>query len=90
LGIRYQNTVDFRGPSADPGAKGQYADVPLHAGLICLNGSVGMNLELQAELFAAALDELELNEDLVNQVLEITTSEDENSIDIVRYRLPTD
>lgn len=85
-----KKAVDFRGPSANPGSKGQYADVPLHPGLICLNGPVGMNLELQAELFAAALDELEFNEDLVNQVLEVVASEDESSIDIVRYRLPKD
>jgi len=31
------NSVDFRGPASSPGSKGQYADIPLHAGLICLN-----------------------------------------------------
>lgn len=33
-----KNSVDFRGPAERPGAKGQYADVTLHAGLVCLNG----------------------------------------------------
>ena len=33
-----RNAVDFRGPADDPGSKGQYAGVALHAGLICLNG----------------------------------------------------
>jgi predicted nuclease of predicted toxin-antitoxin system len=33
-----KNSVDFRGPAGKPGSKGQYADVALHAGLICLNG----------------------------------------------------
>ncbi|MBV9033229.1 MAG: DUF5615 family PIN-like protein [Acidobacteriaceae bacterium] len=33
-----KNSVDFRGPMLVPGTKGQYADVTLHAGLICING----------------------------------------------------
>ncbi|MFC0805236.1 DUF5615 family PIN-like protein [Ensifer sp. P24N7] len=33
-----KNSVDFRGPKDKPGTKGQYADVAIHAGLICLNG----------------------------------------------------
>ena len=37
-----KNSVDFRGPAGKPGSKGQYADVALHAGLICLNGPPGM------------------------------------------------
>jgi hypothetical protein len=34
-----RNSIDFRGPSDAPGSKGQYADVAVHAGLICLNRS---------------------------------------------------
>jgi len=34
--------------SEDPG---QFADVPFHAGLICINGPDGMTAELQRELF---------------------------------------
>ena len=43
-----RNSEDFRGPRHAPGTKGQYADVVLHAGIICLNGPVGMDLEWQA------------------------------------------
>ena len=81
-----KNTADFRGPAKAPGTKGQYADVPLHAGLICLNGPPGMDLEMQLELFDQALAELAREGDLVNQVLEITLSN--TSINILRYRLP--
>ena len=44
---------------------------------------------MQLELFEAALDELADNEDLVNQVLEITLEDDEASdIMVRRYKLP--
>lgn len=46
-----RNSVEFRGPTEDPGSKGQYADVALHAGLICLNGPAGMRSPIQCELF---------------------------------------
>ena len=52
------NSVDFRGSADKPGTKGQYADVAIHAGLVCLNGPPGMNLDMQIELFEQALDEL--------------------------------
>lgn len=81
-----KNSVDFRGSAEKPGAKGQYADVAIHAGLICLNGPPGMDLDMQLELFEQALDELESDADLVNQVLEITMNE--STIDIRRYQLP--
>jgi Domain of unknown function (DUF5615) len=48
-----RNSVDFRGHTDDPGTTGQYADVPLHAGLVCINGPDGMTAEVQCELFAA-------------------------------------
>lgn len=81
-----KNSVDFRGPDASPGSKGQYADVALHAGLVCLNGPPGMDLDMQIELFGQAMDELAADADLVNQVLEITWEEDE--LHVRRYRLP--
>lgn len=81
-----KNSVDFRGPSEAPGNKGQYADVAIHAGLICLNGPPGMDLDMQIELFDQAMDELDTDSDLVNQVLEITMEDD--SLHIRRYRLP--
>jgi predicted nuclease of predicted toxin-antitoxin system len=83
-----KNSIDFRGLSDAPGSKGQYSDVTLHAGLICLNGPVGMDLDLQRELFAAALDELDRDNDLVNQVLEITLTDLGEEIEVLRYRLP--
>jgi hypothetical protein len=84
-----RNSVDFRGPSARPGSRGQYADVVLHAGLICLNGPEGMDLDIQFELFEQALEELEADDDLINQVLEITL-DNNDELRILRYRLPPD
>lgn len=81
-----KNSVDFRGPKASPGSKGQYAEVALHTGLICLNGPPGMDLNMQVELFEFALEELAPDSDLVNQVLELTL--DDTGIDILRYALP--
>ena len=81
-----KNSVDFRGPPEKSGAKGQYADVTIHAGLVCLNGPPSMDLDMQIELFEQALDELETDADLVNQVLEITWEED--GLHVRRYRLP--
>ena len=63
-----KNSVDFRGPNESPGSKGQYADVAIHAGLICLNGPPGMDLDMQLELFERALDLLQADDDLVNHV----------------------
>lgn len=81
-----KNSVDFRGPAAAPGSKGQYADVAIHAGLVCLNGPMTMDLAMQLELFEEALHELEEDGDLVNQVLEVTMTDEE--IHILRYLLP--
>jgi hypothetical protein len=81
-----KNSVDFRGPAEKPGSKGQYADVAIHAGLICLNGPPGMDLDMQLELFEQALDELRPDADLVNQVLEITMEVE--SLHVRRYQLP--
>jgi hypothetical protein len=83
-----KNSIDFRGPADAPGSKGQYQNASLHAGLICLNGPVGMDLNLQVELFEMALDAIG-DSDLVNQVLEVTL-EDAKAVDltITRYDLP--
>lgn len=83
-----KNSVDFRGPKDKPGTKGQYADVAIHAGLICLNGPPGMHLDMQIELFEQALVELDGDPDLVNQVLEITLDDDD--LRVLRYALPTE
>ena len=75
-----------RGPANEPGSKGQYADVAIHAGLICLNGPEGMDLALQLELFEIALDEVG-NGDLVNEVLEIILWNNDE-VRVLRYALP--
>ncbi len=82
-----RNSVDFRGPSNDPGSKGQYADVPLHAGLVCINGPDSMSAENEVELFGIVLDELGPNL-IVNQAMEITLAEAEGGYELVRYDLP--
>ena len=82
-----RNSVDFRGPSSNPGSRGQYADVWIHAGLICLNGPEGMNIDVQLELFEQALEELAADDDLTNQVLEITL-ENNDELHVLRYSLP--
>lgn len=81
-----KNSTDFRGPLEKPGTKGQYADVVIHAGLICLNGPPAMDLDMQIELFEQAIEELETDVDLVNQVLEITFKDD--ALHVRRYYLP--
>ena len=83
-----KNSVDFRGPAAAPGSKGQYAGVELHAGLVCLGGPPGMDLDMQLELFGAILDEIERAPDLVNQVLEAAFDTAGDSILLRRYALP--
>jgi hypothetical protein len=83
-----RNSVDFRGPADAPGAKGQYRKTSLHAGLICLNGPVGLDLDMQLELFEIALDAVG-DDDLVNQVIEVTLEDaNETDITITRYGLP--
>ena len=82
-----KNSIDFRGKAEDPGAKGQYANVPIHAGLVCLNGPEGMDRALQIDLFQIALSELKGDTDLVNQVLEVTLAPGDE-VQVLRYSLP--
>ena len=58
----------------------------IHAGLICLSGPEGMDLDLQIELFEIALEEVG-DGDLVNGVLEVTLA-DYDEMRILRYSLP--
>ena len=83
-----RNSKDFRGHLEAPGSSGEYADVPLHAGLICLNGPVGFDLMMQRELFVEALGELERSEDMTNQVIEVTLEQEQSAIQVIRYSLP--
>jgi len=57
-------------------------------GLICLNGPVGMDRDLQLEMFEEALDELDRNDDLVNEVLEISLSDSSEEFEVLRTRCP--
>ncbi|MGA3046116.1 MAG: hypothetical protein ABSD67_05810 [Terracidiphilus sp.] len=84
------NCKDFRGQKDAPGTKGVLADVPLHTGLICINGATGMGLDLQRLFFGFVLEELDQHLDLTNQVLEITIDELRESVDVIRYELPID
>lgn len=87
-----RNSVDFRGPAEQPGSKGQYADVPIHAGLVCINGPARMSGKIQAELFTAVLDIIQdtspPKEDLINEVIEVDLAEEGGEFEIVRYPLP--
>ena len=90
VSLQSQSGVKWRAGLQDrPGAKGQYAGVALHAGLICLGAADAMDLDLQLELFEVALDELAGDPDLVNQVLEVT-ADAADEIHILRYALPPD
>jgi len=82
------NAKHFRGPREAPGTAGQFAGVSLHAGLICLNGPVGMDLGLQRELFSVVLAELDRDSDFTNQVMEVNLSGSRKEIDVIRYRMP--
>ena len=81
------NSVDFRGPQDKPGTTGQYSDVRLHAGLVCINAPGGLNLESQKQLFTLILDNFEKNGDLTNQVMEVDLNE-ASEVEIRRRSLP--
>jgi hypothetical protein len=84
------NAFDFRGPAATPGAFGGYAGAAIHAGLICPNRPHRDSRALQVGLLQAAIDVLdELDGDLVNQVLEVTLT-DQDTIQITLYALPAE
>ena len=84
-----RNSVDFRGPVDQPGSSGQYANVPIHAGLICINGTGRMTGEVEIELFTAVLDQIGAAEYLVNEVIEVYLgAEESGEFEIVRYLLP--
>lgn len=84
-----KNAIDFRGPADDRGSKGLSAALDLHAGLICLNGPPGMDLDMQKDLFAIALDKLAaLGDDLVNRVLDVTLEGENGDVVVRLYDLP--
>ena len=80
------NSKDFRGRTpGQPG--GLHAKEEIHAGLVCLNTEIGMDIDKQRELFEIALEELAGVADLVNQALEVTERED-GSVEVVFYAIP--
>jgi hypothetical protein len=85
-----RNSDDFRGPRETPGSKGQYSNVLLHAGLICLNAPAGTDLALRRELFSEVLDELDTDADPTDQILEVTLENSEAGIQIERYGYPAE
>jgi hypothetical protein len=86
-----RDAYDFRGSVGVAGTKGLYKRAELHAGLICLSGPVGMDLDMQCDLFEAVLDELGREGDLVNTVLEVALETiDSDEIVLDRYALPMD
>ena len=85
-----RNSIDFRGAAERPGSKGQYADVPIHAGLVCINGPATMTARIEVELFAAVLDEIQPLPQLVNEVIEVNLPEEGGEFEIVRYSMPDD
>jgi hypothetical protein len=81
------NGIDFRGSPKKPGSHGVYADISLHAGLICVDAPGGLNLERQKRLFDLILSNLMEAGGLTNQVLEVVLSAD-GSVELSRYPMP--
>lgn len=80
------NSVDFRGKGADePG--GLYANVEVHAGLVCLNSAHVMTIARQRRLFECALAELSKRPDLINMTFEVFEHEDE-TLEVALYDIP--
>ena len=80
------NGIDFRGPADKPGSSGEYADVALHAGLICITPG-GLSMSIQRKLFELILNDMEKNGDLINQVLEVLLDRN-GEVRITRREMP--
>jgi len=83
------NSTDFRGPANEPGSSGEYTDVRLHAGLICIDAPFGSNMDLQRQIFSLVLDNLAKNGDLTNQVLQVDVRKD-GRVQLERFDLPVE
>ena len=83
------NSIDFRGTANKPGSTGEYADVRLHAGLVCINAPFGLNLDLQRQKFNLIIDEIVKNGDLTNQVLEVDLKRN-GEVNLRRIALPAE
>ena len=83
------NSTDFRGPASEPGSSGEYADVRLHAGLVCIDAPFGLNLDFQRQIFGLVLDDLTKNGDLTNQLLQVDVRKD-GRVQLERFALPAE
>ena len=81
------NSADFRGPVDEPGSSGEYADVRLHAGLVCIDAPFGLNLDLQRQIFGLILDDLVKNGNLTNQLLQVHLRKG-GRVQLERFALP--
>jgi hypothetical protein len=82
------NSKEFRGKTPGQGA-GLHAEEEIHAGLVCLNAELGMDIDKQRQLFEIALEELTSVAGLVNQAIEVTERED-GSVEVVFCAIPAD
>jgi hypothetical protein len=81
-----RNAQDFRGAGkANPG--GLHGSAEVHAGLICLDSALEMDIDLQQELFRHALNALAELPDLINQALEVY-EHDSGLISVNMYDIP--
>jgi hypothetical protein len=71
----------------EPGSSGEYADVRLHAGLVCIDAPFGLNLDLQRQIFGLILDDLVKNGNLTNQLLQVDVRKD-GRVQLERFALP--
>ena len=83
------NGTDFRGPANEPGSSGEYADVRLHAGLVCIDAPFGLNLDFQRQIFGLVLEPRRPCEDLTNQVLQVDVRKDRR-VQLERFALPSE
>lgn len=83
------NSTDFRGPANEPGSAGEYADVRLHAGLVCIDAPSGLNLDLQRQIFGLILGDLAKKGDLTNRVLQVDVRKD-GQVQLERFALPAE
>ena len=81
------NGIDFRGPSANPGGKGLYAGVPLHAGLICLESVGDFDAAIQLAMFELAVHTAATLGGLINTLLDLT-HHGNRRIELRRFQLP--
>ena len=81
------NSVDFRG--GGPGdLGGEHARQEIHAGLVCLNSELPLDLDLQHTLFELALDTIAQDGlDMVNQVVDVFHRAD-GAMEVEVYDIP--